>query len=72
MYRWIGFGIAIAAPILGFIAEATGYRSMFAYTTALTFLALLIFLTSSSKNLTNSLRFALGRGQDVYSLHNSN
>jgi len=68
----LDLGIAIAAPILGFIAEATGYRSMFAYTTALTFLALLIFLTSSSKNLTNSLRFALGRGQDVYSLHNSN
>jgi len=68
----LDLGIAIAAPILGFIAEATGYRSMFAYTTALTFLALLIFLTRSSKNLSNSLRFALGRGQDVYSLHNSN
>ncbi|MBD2255529.1 MFS transporter [Nostoc parmelioides] len=68
----LDLGIAIAAPILGFIAEATGYRSMFAYTTAITFLALLIFLTRSSKNLTNSLRFALGRGQDGYSLHNSN
>ncbi|MBD2344631.1 MFS transporter [Anabaena subtropica] len=65
-------GIAIAAPFLGLVAEQTGYRSMFAYTTGLTLLALLIFLTLSSKNLTYSLRFALGRGQDVYSLDNIN
>ncbi|QLE59355.1 MFS transporter [Nostoc sp. TCL26-01] len=65
-------GIAIAAPILGFVAEQTGYRSLFAYTTSLTLLALLIFLTLSNKNLPHSLRFALGRGEDVYSLNNVN
>ncbi|MBD2503814.1 MFS transporter [Anabaena azotica] len=64
-------GIAIAAPILGFIAQQMGYRSIFFYTSALMFLALLIFLTLSNKNLTHSLKFALGRGQDVYSLNNS-
>ncbi|MBW4612175.1 MAG: MFS transporter [Desmonostoc vinosum HA7617-LM4] len=61
-------GIAIAAPLLGSIAEQVGYRNMFGYGAGLTFLALIIFLTQSSKDLPNSLRFALGRGQDVYSL----
>jgi MFS family permease len=65
-------GIAIAAPILGFVAQQMGYRSMFAYTSGLMFVALLIFLTLSSKNLSHSLKFALGRGQDVYSLNHSN
>lgn len=62
-------GIAIAAPTLGTLAEQVGYRNMFGYGAALTFLALLIFLTQSSKNLPASLRFALGRGHDVYSLN---
>jgi MFS family permease len=64
-------GIAIAAPILGFIAQQMGYRSIFFYTSGLMFLALLIFLTLSNKNLNHSLKFALGRGQDVYSLNSS-
>lgn len=61
-------GIAIAAPLLGSIAEQVGYRNMFGYCAVLTFLALLIFLTQSSKDLQNSLRFALGRAPDVYAL----
>lgn len=65
-------GIAIAAPILGFLAQQMGYRSIFFYTSALMFLALLIFITLSNKNLNHSLKFALGRGQDVYSLNSSN
>lgn len=62
-------GIAIAAPLLGSIAEQVGYRHMFALCAGLTFLALLIFLTQSSKNLSLSVRFALGRCEDVYSLN---
>ncbi|WP_341524804.1 MFS transporter [Nostoc sp. UHCC 0302] len=61
-------GIAIAAPILGSIAEQVGYNNMFGYGAALTFLALIIFLTQSSKDLGNSLRFALGRAPDAYAL----
>ncbi|MBE9005569.1 MFS transporter [Fortiea sp. LEGE XX443] len=63
-------GIAIAAPVLGYVAEIVGYRNMFGYSTALTFLGLLIFLTLSNKNLPSSLRFALGRGEDAFSLNN--
>ncbi|BAY16774.1 general substrate transporter [Anabaenopsis circularis NIES-21] len=65
-------GIAIAAPIFGYVSEFVGYRNMFAYSATLTFLALLIFLTLSNKNLSNSLRFALGRGEDAFSLNNIN
>lgn len=62
-------GIAIAAPVFGSIAEQIGYRNMFGFSASLTFLAFLVFLTQSSKNIPNSLRFALGRGEDVYSLN---
>jgi MFS family permease len=63
-------GLAIAAPLLGFVAEKFGYQTMFGYSAGLTFLGLLIFLTLSSKNLSQSLRFALGRTEDTYSLNN--
>ncbi|AUT02333.1 MFS transporter [Nostoc sp. CENA543] len=64
------FGIAIAAPMLGFVAGKVGYHNMYGYTAALTSLGLIIFLTLSSKNTLESLRFALGRGSDAYSLNN--
>jgi predicted MFS family arabinose efflux permease len=66
----LDLGIAIAAPLLGIIAELVGYRDMFGYGAAMTFLALVLFLTYSSKNLSNSLRFALGLAPDAYALKN--
>lgn len=66
----VGFdvGIAIAGPFLGLLAEQVGYRNMFGFAAGLTCLALLIFLTASSKDLPHSLRFALGRGKDIYAI----
>lgn len=61
-------GIAIAGPILGYVAEYLGYRDMFGLCAGLTFLAVLVFMTFSSKDLPSSVRFALGRGRDVYAL----
>jgi MFS family permease len=66
----LDLGIAIAAPLLGIIAELVGYRDMFGYGAAITSLALVIFLTQSSKDLPNSLRFALGLAPDAYALNN--
>ena len=66
----LDLGIAIAAPLLGIIAELVGYRDMFGYGAVITALALVIFLTQSSKDLSNSLRFALGRAPDAYALKN--
>jgi MFS family permease len=66
----LDLGIAIAAPIFGYVSEQVGYGNMFGYSAALTFLALLIFLSLCNKNLSSSLRFALGVGEDAYSLNN--
>ncbi|MDB9374926.1 MFS transporter [Nodularia sphaerocarpa] len=70
----VGFdiGIAIAGPVLGSIAEQVGYRNMFGYGAGLSFLAIIIFLTQSSHDLNNSLRFALGRAKDTYAFNNGN
>ncbi|MBD2383954.1 MFS transporter [Cylindrospermum sp. FACHB-282] len=65
----LDLGIAIAAPVFGSVAELVGYRNMFGYGAILTFVALLIFLTQSSKGLLNSLRFSLGRADDAYALN---
>lgn len=62
-------GIAIAGPVLGTLAEEIGYRNIFALSAGLSFMAILIFITLSSKDLANSLRFAFGRGQDAYALN---
>lgn len=66
----VGFdvGIAIAGPVLGFVAELVGYRNIFGFAAGLTFLAIIIFVTQSSKDLPHSFRFALGRGQDIYAV----
>ncbi|MGM3308993.1 MFS transporter [Anabaena sp. WFMT] len=61
-------GLVIAGPVVGFVAEQIGYRSTFGFATGLTVLAILIFITQSSRNLPNSLRFALGQGEDFYAL----
>ncbi|MEH2141776.1 MFS transporter [Nostoc sp.] len=66
----LDLGIAIAAPLLGTIADQVGYRNMFGYGAVITSVALVIFLTQSSKNLSNSLRFALGLAPDAYALNN--
>lgn len=62
-------GIALAGPTLGFVAEQVGYRNMFGLAAGLGGVALLIFVTLSSKNLSHSLKFAIGRGKDVYALN---
>jgi MFS family permease len=66
----VGFdlGIAIAGPALGAIAVQLGYRSIFGIAAGLAFLGLLVFLMFSSKDLSHSIRYALGRGRDVYAV----
>ena len=61
-------GLAIAGPVFGTFAETLGYRSMFGLTTGLTILSIIIFLTQSSRNIPQSLRFAFGRTEDVYAV----
>jgi len=67
----IGFdiGVALAGPIFGGIAQQIGYRNIFGLNSGITLIAIIIFITFSSKNLPASLRFAFGRGVDIYSLN---
>ncbi|MEC4812909.1 MAG: MFS transporter [Scytonema sp. PMC 1069.18] len=67
IFGW-DIGLTAAGPICGYLAEQSGYRHMFGFNTLLTLIALFIFLTKSSKGFRNSLRFALGYGQDVYAV----
>ena len=62
-------GIAIAGPILGKFAQILGYSGLFFLATLLSAIALLIFMTCSSKSLTHSLKFALGREEDLYAIN---
>ncbi len=61
-------GIALAGPIAGVIAQDSSYQTLFAWSTGVVLVALLIFLTLSSKDLSHSFRYALGRGRDIYAL----
>ncbi len=61
-------GIALAGPVMGRIADFSSYPVVFALSGLLTFLGLLIFITTSSKDLPHSVRFALNGGKDVYAV----
>ncbi len=63
-------GIALAGPGLGYLAELLGYRGLFQMGVILAALALLVFLTRSSKSVYHSLRFATGREKDAYAINN--
>ncbi|MEO0804014.1 MAG: MFS transporter [Cyanobacteria bacterium J06642_2] len=64
-------GIAIAGPVLGYVATVVGYRHIFGAATAVVALGLLIFITQASCDLPHSIQFALGRERDVYALASS-
>jgi MFS family permease len=64
-------GLALAGPLFGQIAGTLGYRNLFAISSGLAIVALLLFMTRSSKSLGHSLRFAIGRERDVYAVEDS-
>jgi MFS family permease len=61
-------GIALAGPILGALASYIGYRQIFAIAAIFSALAIVIFVTQSSKSISYSLRFALGKAKDTYAI----
>lgn len=64
-------GIALAGPIFGFFADVLSYRGIFSISAGFMFLALMIFATQSSRSLSHSLRFAIGRERDIYALEST-
>ena len=63
-------GMAIAGPVFGSVAQQLGYKGIFTISTGLAFLALVIFVTQSNKDLPHSLKFAFGRERDKYAIEN--
>ncbi len=61
-------GMALAGPLLGVLIVPLGYRILFRMAAGFSLLGLTVFLTASSKNIPDSLRFALGMGRDRYAL----
>ncbi len=66
----VGFdvGIALAGPLFGTFADWASYRDCFGLAGLMTCLGMLIFITTSSKDLSHSLRFSLGQGRDIYAV----
>ncbi len=59
-------GIALAGPILGTLADDSGYRILFAIAAGLVVIAMGIFASRSNPTLKQSVGFALGRSPDLY------
>ena len=64
------FGIALAGPVMGQIADLASYRDIFGVAAAMTLLGLVIFITTSSKDMGHSVQFSLKGGKDIYAVSN--
>ncbi|MEO0869185.1 MAG: MFS transporter [Cyanobacteria bacterium J06642_11] len=64
-------GIALAGPVMGKIADLTSYRDIFGFAALMTILGLLIFITTSSKDVEHSINFSIKGGKDVYAIPTS-
>ena len=59
-------GIAISAPLFGYLVGIFNYRGIFAICAGLSLMATLIFITQCSPTISHSLRFSLKGGKDLY------
>ncbi|MEM9273248.1 MAG: MFS transporter [Cyanobacteria bacterium P01_F01_bin.143] len=59
-------GLAIAGPVLGKLEQTLNYRGLFFLVAILAAIALIIFMSASSKSRSHSLKFALGLEADLY------
>ncbi len=64
-------GIALAGPVMGQIADLTSYRDIFGVAGLMTILGLVVFITTSSKDLHHSMQFSLRGGKDIYAVSHS-
>lgn len=61
-------GMGVAGPSLGYWAGEWGYSGLFRLATGFSAMALIIFLTQSSKTVQDSFQFATGQGRDIYAI----
>lgn len=67
---WMGFdvGIALAGPLMGKMTYWVGINNIFAITTILCTLGLIVFATQSNLTVRDSWKFAIGRSSDHYAV----
>ncbi len=63
-------GLALGGPFFGSFAAFLNYRGIFSGAAIVALMAIGLFLTQSSKNISHSFRFATGRSKDIYALEN--
>ena len=62
----LDLGVAIAAPVFGFVAKDLGYPGIFTIATGMAASAIIVFMIWGNRSLRHSIGFCLGRDRDVY------
>jgi MFS family permease len=62
----LDLGVAIAAPVFGFVAKDLGYPGIFTIATGMAASAIVVFMIWGNRSLRHSIGFCLGRDRDVY------
>lgn len=64
----LDLGVVLAGYVMGFVAQILDYRTVYSLCAGIAFLAIIFFITLIDKDLSSSLRFAIGREPDFYAL----
>ncbi|GAX42415.1 photosystem antenna protein-like [Tolypothrix sp. NIES-4075] len=64
----LDLGVVLAGYVMGSVAESLGYRGVYSLCAGIAFLTLIFFITLINKDLSSSLKFAIGRESDFYAL----
>lgn len=64
----LDLGVVLAGYIMGSVAENLGYRGVYSLCASIALLAVILFITLINKDLSSSLKFAIGCESDFYLL----
>jgi MFS family permease len=64
----LDLGVVLAGYTMGSVAQIVGYRGVYSLCAGIALLAVILFITLINKDLSSSLKFAIGRAPDFYAL----
>ncbi|TAG95461.1 MAG: MFS transporter [Oscillatoriales cyanobacterium] len=64
----LDLGVALAGYTMGSVAQILDYRGVYSLCAGIALLAVILFITLINKDLSSSLKFAIGRAPDFYAL----
>lgn len=64
----LDLGVVLAGYTMGSVAQIVGYRGVYSLCAGIALLAVILFITLINKDLSSSLKFAIGREPDFYAL----